>query len=48
MHPTTPAPNLLGEFHGGHFAEAAVMIDAEADRILGLQRPLLTDGGDPP
>ena len=48
MHPTTPAPTLLGEVHRDHFAEAAVMIDAEVDRIHGHQRPLLTDGGDPP
>ena len=48
MHPTTPAPTLLGEVHRGHLAEAAPMIDAEVDRMHGQQRPLLTDGGDPP
>jgi hypothetical protein len=43
-------PTLLGEVHvhRRHFAEAAVMIDAEVDRIRGHQRALPTDGGDPP
>jgi hypothetical protein len=48
MHPTTPAPTLLGEVHRGNFAEVAVTIDAEADRVHGHHQPLLTDGGDPP
>ena len=48
MHPTTPAPALLGEVHRRHRAPAAALTDAELERRHGHQRPLRTNGGDPP
>ena len=48
MHPTTPAPAILGEVHRRHRAPAAALTDAELERRHGHQRPLRTNGGDPP